>query len=267
VIVAISRAGVRGLAPHVRAPIVLIDNAVDVGSYRQGMRASVTAPIRVLYVGTVSVRKGLVDLLQAAVALRNSGTRPWTLTIAGPPGALREDDAAGVIRLYQQAGFGASLVGPKTPDEVRSLMETSDLLVLPSHSEGQPIAVLEAMAAGLPIVATTVGAVPEIIDGGVGILLDAGDIEALIAALRGLIEDDERRRDLGLAARRRAVERYDTARLERSLASLWYRLSSRRLDRDTRFLASDDPTRRARHSGSGPSLPRIDARDGRITRG
>ena len=265
VIVAISRSGVRGLAPHVHAPIVLIDNAVDVGSYRRGVRASATGPVKVLYVGTISVRKGLLDLLQAAVALRHSGTGRWMLTIAGPPGALREDGAASVIRSYREAGLGAALVGPKTPDEIRSLMETSDIFVLPSHSEGQPIAVLEAMAAGLPIVATTVGAIPEMVDG-VGILLDAGDVEALIAALQELIEGGERRRDLGVAARRRAVERYDTARLERSLASLWYRLSGQRPDRAT-LVASDDRKRSARHRGGGASRPRIDARDGRITRG
>jgi glycosyltransferase involved in cell wall biosynthesis len=91
------------------------------------------------------------------------------------------------------------------PEQKGPLLRDADVLVLPVRQpEGQPLVVLEAMAAGLPVVATRRGAIPEMVDDGVtGLLVPERDVGALAAALDRLRRDPARRRALGEAARRR----------------------------------------------------------------
>ena len=91
---------------------------------------------------------------------------------------------------------------------VSSLLATADIFVLPSHNEGLPVAILEAMGAGLPVVATPVGAIPELVIANEnGILVPPGSASALAGALAALIRNPELRIRLGNSARHR-VERH-----------------------------------------------------------
>ena len=100
---------------------------------------------------------------------------------------------------------GATWLGWLQPPERDALLAEAGVFVLPSLSEGMPIALLEAMASGLPVVATKVGAVPDLLDDGVdGLLVEPGDPAALASALAGVVGDAERRVALGAAARARA---------------------------------------------------------------
>jgi glycosyltransferase involved in cell wall biosynthesis len=114
-------------------------------------------------------------------------------------------------------------------DDVPELLATSDVFVLSSRSEGGPISVLEAMAAGLPVVASDVGGVREQVDEGVsGLLVPAGDPAALAAALERVLGDPQLRRDLGAAGRGLVRERFDLARQQRLHLELYARELARR---------------------------------------
>jgi glycosyltransferase involved in cell wall biosynthesis len=87
-------------------------------------------------------------------------------------------------------------------------MKTSDYLLFPSDSEGMPNALLEAMACGLPTVASSVGAIPAMLEGGVGRLVAENTSAAWVEALREVLNDDARAAELGSKARARVEERY-----------------------------------------------------------
>lgn len=220
-VLAVSSAGATGLSPHVRAPIQVVDNAVDVTAFAAPARSE-RRPVRIVYAGTIGRGKGLLDLLEALLALRAWGVDGWSLRVVGAPNELEHEEPHAVADRFLAAGLGGSLVGPRPPEELPALLAEADVFVLPSHSEGQPIAVLEAMASGLAIVATRVGAVPDVIRDGVdGLLVAPRDVDGLARALRAVVEDPELRRRLGWSARRRAIRRFDVDRLSEDLDTVW----------------------------------------------
>ncbi len=89
------------------------------------------------------------------------------------------------------------------------LLDRAQVLVLPSRIEGQPMAVLEAMARGLCVIASDVGGLPEMIGGGCGVLVSPDDIEAIAAALRLVVHDHELRARYGAAAYARVEDQFD----------------------------------------------------------
>jgi glycosyltransferase involved in cell wall biosynthesis len=107
-------------------------------------------------------------------------------------------------------------------DDVPALLANSDVFVLPSESEAFPNAILEAMAAGLPVVAASVGGIPELVaDGVTGRLVPPGNADALAGALIELLEVSNRAADLGRTGRRRIEETYSFDRMVEQLESLY----------------------------------------------
>ncbi len=158
------------------------------------------------FVGRLDYQKNVALFLAAADRLRRAG-RGVRVVIAGdgPERSLveeflRRDDAS---RWAVWLGF---------TDDVAGVLSAADMLVLPSRWEGFGLAVAEAMAAGLPVVATRVPGLTEVIeDGKSGLLVDSEDLDGLAAAVAGLIDDPARRARLGLAGRRRVGERFSIA--------------------------------------------------------
>jgi len=110
------------------------------------------------------------------------------------------------------------LVGHVHPQEVATYFRAADLFALPSHHEGMPNVVLEGMAAGLPILATRVGGIPEAVpDERYGILVPPRNQAELGRALERILADRPLRESMGAAARRRAVEHYDIERLNQHM--------------------------------------------------
>ncbi len=99
----------------------------------------------------------------------------------------------------------------------------ADVVTLTSRNEGSPVALIEAMAAGRPVVATRVGGVAELV-GDAGVLADAGDAEGLSAGVAGLLENPGRARQLGLAGRARVLPHYGHPRLVSDIDALYQRL-------------------------------------------
>lgn len=150
-------------------------------------------PMRVLFVGNDVERKGLPTLIEAVGAL---GDEAVLDVVSGDE--IEERD---FVQVHRGVTAGS--------ERLRELYAEADVFALPTHADAVPWAVLEAMAAGLPVVASGVGAIPEML-GDSGEVVPPSDPEALAAALRRL-SDPERRRQMGEAARDRIHENYDNA--------------------------------------------------------
>ena len=185
-----------------------VDNAVDVGRFTQASPG--TEPVVLLFLGTLSVRKGLYDLAAAAQRLRvRDDLPPWRLRVVGGAAEVGEQEAEAIREAFRARGLQDRLVGPLAGDAVVQALGAASVFVLPSHWEGQPMVILEAMSAGLPVVSTTVGAIPDVVSDGEGVLVAPHDVEALSGALADLLRDADARVRLGEGARKRAEAAHD----------------------------------------------------------
>ncbi len=189
----------------------LIRNGIDLSRFadpapRAVVRAAIgTAPDALVFVCVANLiaYKGHADLLAALAAARD--LPEWELWCAG-----RDDGIGTALRAQAQAAGIAARVrwlGPRV--DVPDLLAAADVGVLASHEEGFPNAVVEAMAAGLPVVATRVGGVPEaIVDGSTGLLVGPHDPAGLSMALSGIGADPDLRIRMGGAGRARVVAEF-----------------------------------------------------------
>lgn len=208
--------------PACRAAIVVLPNAAPRGRPRTLDRDD---RISILFLGKLGPLKGTVELVAALDLLRSEPA--WSAIIAGD-GAVAETRSA-VDRL----GLSTRIAVPGWlgDAEVARALESADVLVLPSHVENSPLAVIEAFAHGLAVVATPVGAVPDLVDHGqTGVLVPAGDAAALADALRRLIGEPELRRRLGANANAFHERHLEIGAYVRRLADVW-RGAAGRVDR------------------------------------
>lgn len=198
--------------------VVVLHNAVpDPGPPRA--RTGDPAPVRLLFLGHLSARKGVPELLEALATPALRG-RDWHLDLAGGGEVERFRAEAARLGLGDRCRFHGWLDHAAT----WQLLRESDSLVLPSHAEGQAMALLEAMAHGLAIVATRVGAHGEAVtDGREALLIRPGDPAGLAAAIGRLLDEPALRARLGQAARRRYLERFTIDRYADRLAELYRR--------------------------------------------
>ena len=105
--------------------------------------------------------------------------------------------------------------------DVEAQLERADAFVLPSVNENLPLALLQAMAAGMPCIAADIGGIPEAVDGGCGVLVTPGDVRSLRRAMERLIENPLLAGRLGAAARRRVAESFSLARCADDHVRLW----------------------------------------------
>jgi glycosyltransferase involved in cell wall biosynthesis len=115
--------------------------------------------------------------------------------------------------------------GRVSPEQATRSYREADVFALPTHREGFPNTLLEAMAAGLPCVATPVGAIPEMLEGEHGLLVPVGDVRALREALGRLVRDPGLRARLGQAVRERVGERYSLDAVMRRYRALYLELA------------------------------------------
>jgi glycosyltransferase involved in cell wall biosynthesis len=197
---------------------VVIPNAVDVnGAPRSSHQRKVP---RIIAVGRLKAPKDFLTLVRAASRLPEGAE---TLIVGEGPDRPRLEQEINALGVTERV----RLLGERY--DVPKLLADADVFVLSSASEGMPVSVLEAMAAGLPVVSSRVGGVPElVVDGETGILVRPGDASALAAALSGLIADPAKRRSLGAAGRARAEERFDLEPFRRAHVELYSRELARR---------------------------------------
>lgn len=199
--------------PGTAGRIACLPNAVPRPAASAGSRHD--GQVHVLFLGRVGAAKGVPQLVSALAAIADLG---WTATIAGDG----EVDATRARVAELGLADRIRVTGWAGPAEAEALLAAADILCLPSLEENLPLSVIEGMAAGLAVVATPVGAVPDIIaDGATGLLVPPGDAEALAAALRGLIADPALRQRLGAAAMAFHRERLDIRPYVEALVGTW----------------------------------------------
>ena len=155
-----------------------------------------TSGAHLLFVGRLAAVKGVPVLFEALSLARN--TRPdlhLTLIGDGPERAALQNEAIPL-------GDAVRFVGYQSQDAVAQMLKQVQALVLPSFAEGVPVVLMEAMAAGLPVIATRIAGIPELIDDGIsGILVPPGDAAVLADAILAVTSDPARSAAMGNAGR------------------------------------------------------------------
>jgi glycosyltransferase involved in cell wall biosynthesis len=206
--------------PHVLAiynPVLFPEKANDWDKRKSGS---------ILFLGRLGKRKGSYDLLDAAAQL--AATHPGFRLLLGGDGELEQvrlrSSELGIADKVEFLGWVQGV------DKERYLTE-SMIYVLPSYSEGLPMSILEAMAAGLPVVSTPIGGIPEAVTDGVeGFLVAPGDIAALSKSLKRLLADDGLAQRMGQAARKKVEMTFSSDAILPKLETLYGELGLLRIE-------------------------------------
>ncbi len=224
----LSRADLAELGRFVaEAKLVLAPNGIDCGPFRRYNRplADPQAPLRLLYLGRLGAGKGLAESLEAMAALRAAGERVELRVVGSGPEAARLRLRAAELGLDGTVSFP----GPAFGEEKARLLSIADVLLLPSHSEGLPYALLEAMAAGVVPVATPVGGIPDVMEEGVhGLFVPVGDASAIAATVARLSRERALLARMSAACRARVASAYSAERLAADFSTLYARLFAAR---------------------------------------
>jgi glycosyltransferase involved in cell wall biosynthesis len=208
-------------------PVDIIPNAVDFvpaisqterEQLRQELIGDSKRPL-ILSVGRLTQAKGFFDLLEA-FAVVHAQYPAAALVIAGR-GTLID----GLTARMQELGLTGSVFLLGMRNDVPRLLNAADFYVNSSHWEGTPVSVLEAMAAGLPIVATKVGESPYLLDEGAGLLVSPHQPQELAEALIALLASPEKCTQLGQIARERVRRYYSRETWRKSLLDLYAQIT------------------------------------------
>jgi glycosyltransferase involved in cell wall biosynthesis len=194
--------------------VVLVESAVDTSRFRFVERAP-ASEMRVGYVGRLSEEKAPLVFIDVAQRMADPLIH-FVMAGAGPVEAKVRRDIA-------RSGNSVSFIG--VADDVAAHLASLDVLVVPSVFDGRPVVVLEALALGLPVIASRVGGLPALVhEGETGFLVEPGDTDAIVRHLRRLADDPSELQALRKSARAFAERNLDakamTNKYERALRNL-----------------------------------------------
>ena len=205
-----------------REKVVTIPNSVDVDSFsikinKEKKLRELGLQSNVKIVGTVcrlqEPKKGVKFLLEATKKLQDKFN--FQLIIVGTG-----KDEETLKSIAEKQRINARFLGER--EDVREILQIMDVFALASFYEGSPVSVLEAMAAGLPVVATNIGGVKEIVsDGKTGFLVEPGDSNALAEKIKKLLEDRKMRKDFGETGFKRVKENFSIDKTVNRIEKLW----------------------------------------------
>lgn len=208
------------VSPHV--PIEVIPNAVDATHFAPLASAPTSLPFRLVHGSNFRPLKRIDDLIQMMAALRPQFPVELVLMGDGPekPRLVQQVSDLGLTEAVQFVGM---------VDDPRDLLRTASLFLLPSSTEGFGLAALEAQSCGVPVVASRVGGIPEVVvEGETGLLFPPGDVTALTACVQRLLLDPALRQRLAHAARARAVAHFSVERIVRAYLAVYTACLDRR---------------------------------------
>lgn len=190
--------------------LVVVNNWIDATPYAELPEPAADGPVTVVFMGWVEPNKGVMDLVEAVHRFREK-LQDVRFVICGRGSALE-------AMQQRIADFGLTpwfeFRGWVSGEAKFAAIRQADLFVLPSYREGVPNTLVEAMAAGRPVLSTRVGGTPDLIqDGERGRLVEAGDIQALGETLVELCHDPAQRRQLGAQARQYILAQHDIGRI------------------------------------------------------
>jgi glycosyltransferase involved in cell wall biosynthesis len=197
--------------------LVVLRNAVDTRRFEPRYERPLGKTVNALFIGVRDPeRKGAYDVLAVADDVFRQLPEVRFVCVGEDERSLEETHVRGT-----PLADCVQFVGPKGMDEMVPYFGEADLLLLPSYGEGLPIVLLEAMAAGLPVVATPVNGIPEAMSAPEGgVFVQPGNRQALRDAIIELARDPGRRQSAGRANRRRVCEEFDTTVYARRLGAL-----------------------------------------------
>jgi len=185
-------------------------------------------PLALLYLGRLAREKGLYELLQGLATARARGALARLTVVGSGPEEAQLRRAVVNLGLNGAVFFAGAVFGTAK----LQLLADADVLVLPSYSEGLPCALLEGMAAGTAVIATRVGAVPDVVIPGLhGVLVPPRDMEAIAQAISTLAADRTGLARMSAACRCRVAADYSVERLARSLGDVYSGLLATRESR------------------------------------
>ena len=197
--------------------ITVVENGVPAPS---GEATPAGAPPLIVFMGAVGERKGVDVLIPALGRVAASGV-DFRARIGGNGDLDHFRALAGEMGIADRVEF-LGWVGEEIVDRE---LRAADIFVLPSRAENQPVAIIEAMARGLPVVSTAIGAIPETVqDGTCGLIVPPAEVEPLAAALTTLARDAAMRQRMGQAGRARWQERYSIAAVADRMAARYREL-------------------------------------------
>jgi glycosyltransferase involved in cell wall biosynthesis len=221
VVVALTPGWAERLDAWVRIPrLRVVPNAPELAP--SATRGEPTSPPTIVYLGHLYRAKGLFELIDAFAELR-SAHPDLRLVLAGDGSETERLEAHARAR-----GLGADAIelpGWVGPETKMQLLSTASCFVLPSYHEGLPLAMLEAMTCGVPVVATAVGGIPEVVTDEVSALLvPPRDSHALARALARVLTDPDLAARLSDGGRRRALESYSAAVIAQRVDAIYSEL-------------------------------------------
>jgi len=208
--------------------VVKIPNGVDIKLFysydtkeKEKLRKSLELSDKKVFVysGRLTGGKGLETLVEAMKLVAESVPTAYLLLLGDGEIKDKLKEEAKFYSVSDKVCFKGNV------DNVSEFLNVSDFFVFPSYSEGLPNSLLEAMACGLPVIASRIGGVVDVVeDGRSGILFEPGDVSGLASAMIRLIEDVELRQRLGIEARKKIVEDFSIDRVADRYIKLYGKL-------------------------------------------
>lgn len=207
----------------VASGMTLVPNGIDTEKYKQSKnRTSLRQEfglgedaVVLATLSSLTVEKG-IDVAIEALAGINGQSKKLTLLIVGD-GPEREK----LAQLVESYGLGESVIFAGRRKDVADILAAVDLFLLPSFVEGLPMALLEAMASGCAVIATSVGDVPDVVDSEVGKLIPPRDIQSLKSALTEMLYDPEQLKHYGNVAQARIEQSFSSAAMADGYAKVY----------------------------------------------
>ena len=224
-LIAVSDAVAQSVVGYPKPDPIVVPNGVSVSVSQEDRRAAreelgvSDGTLLIIHVGNIRPHKGHSNLIQAVARLKDMIDDFLVVSIGGEK---YEGDVARVEQEAAETGVAGVFRVLGRKENALSFVAASDIMANPSDHEGLPLAILEAMSLGKPVVATAVGGVPSVIESGVnGLLVPPGDPQSLAASLNELAGDENLRQRLGSQARTDALAKHGLEAMIRSVEKIY----------------------------------------------